>query len=331
MKIALSRRRFLWTAAASAGVLAAGFPLSVWRNWQVGEAGAAVRPRYFTDLEDRATLEALVDLIIPQDFDFSGAFSPGGKAAGVADYIDFLLGAFLGSAPFIFAGGPFSNRNPFNGEGLIDNMAVPIPLTPLQTLAWRIRILGTKNAATNAADAARIEIVKANNILAGVGDVNGDIEGFQQQYRAGIGALRKAAETTYHSHFPALTTAQQLTLFNAADPNFVSLIVNHAAEGMYGNPEYGGNQPQDRLKPATGADGNNRPIGWVIANFEGDRQPLGYTTFNPITQTSVEEPNHPVSTPDPGDVDLAYLDPKARELMHQVAQATSQLGRRHRS
>jgi Gluconate 2-dehydrogenase subunit 3 len=329
MNIALSRRHFLW--AASAGVLAAGLPISAWRLWQVSEAGAAVRPRYFTDPADFATLQDLVDLIIPPDFDFTGMPSPGAKAAGVADYIDFLLGAFLGSAPFIFAGGPFSNRNPFNGEGLIDNMAVPTTLTPLQRLAWRIRILGTKGAATNVIDTARITIVKANNILAGVGDANGDVEGFQQQYSAGIAALRAAAKTNFGKDFPALTTTQQQTLFNAADPTFVALITNHAAEGMYGNPEYGGNQPPNRTIAATGADGDNRPIGWVIANFEGDRQPLGYTTFDAATQTSVEEPNHPVSTPDPGDVDLADLEPKARETMRQVAQAMSGFSRRRRS
>jgi hypothetical protein len=169
------------------------------------------------------------------------------------------------------------------------------------------------------------------NILAGVGDANGDVQGFQQQYSAGITPLRNAAKSMFGKDFPALTTTQQLTLFNGADQNFVSLVTNHAAEGMYGNPEYGGNQPADRTKPATGADGDNRPIGWVVANFEGDRQPLGYTTFDPVTQTIIEEPNHPVSTPDPGDTNFAYLDPKARDMMRQVAQAMSGLNRRPRS
>jgi hypothetical protein len=296
----------------------------------VDEAQAGSRPRYFTDPGDFSTLETVVDLVIPPDVDFMGNPSPGARTAGVADYIDFLLGAFLGSAPFIFAGGPFSDRNPFNGEGLNDNMAIPIPLTPLQRLAWRIRILGTKGAAANATDAARIKIVKANNILAGVGDANGDVEGFQQLYTAGITALRKAAKSKFSVDFPALTTDQQQTLFMAADPDFVSLVTNHAAEGMYGNPEYGGNQPPDRTKPATGAEGDNRPIGWVVANFEGDRQPLGYTTFDAATQTIVEEPHHPVSTPDPGDPNLAYLDPGTREMTRQVAQTISGLNRRHR-
>lgn len=290
------------------------------------EVRADSRPRYFTNPDDYATLEALVDRIIPPDTDpNTGMPSPGAKDAGVADYIDFLLGAFLSSRPFIFAGGPFSDRNPVDDEGLEDDMAEPIPLTPLQRLAWRIRILGTIAVASgNPHDAARIQIVRANNILAQVGDAKGDIPGFQDQYSDGITALRNAAHSNFGKDFPELTIAQQdmliekanQGLLGAAVQNFIGLVTDHAAEGMYGNPEYGGNQPPDRDRPATGADGDNRPIGWVIANFEGDRQPLGYTTFDPETQTAVEEPNHPVSTPDPGDP--TFLDPKSAQMVEKL-------------
>ncbi len=328
MKIALSRRQFLW--AASAGVVAAGLPAAAWKRWQVEEARAESRARFFADPADYATLQDLVDRIIPPDTDpNTGLPSPGAKAAGVADYIDFLLGAFLASRPFIFAGGPFSDRNPVGREGRIDDMARPLSLTPLQALAWRIRIMGTQGAANaNPIDAARIKIVKANNVLAGIGDSNGDLPGFQQQYRAGIAALRAAAMAKYAKDFPALTSAQQDALIAAADPDFIALVTNHAAEGMFGNPEYGGNQPPDRTRPATGADGDNRPIGWTIANFEGDRQPLGYTSFDPVTQTFIEEPNHPVSTPDPGDP--SFLDPETAQLVHQLAKGLRTMNRGRR-
>jgi hypothetical protein len=320
MKNALSRRQFLWTT--SAGVLAAGLPAVIWRRWRVDEARADSRPRFFTHPADYATLQDLVDRIIPPDS------QPGAKAAGVADYIDFLLGAFLGSAPFIFAGGPFSDRNPVDHQGLVDNMAQPIALTPLQRLAWRIRILGTKGAAAaNPADGPRIDIVKANNVLAGVGNVHGDLDGFQQQYTVGIAALRATAKSMFKGRdFPDLTAADQdivIGQVGKANPNFIALVSSHAAEGMYGNPEYGGNQPPDPTKPATGADGNNRPIGWTIANFEGDRQPLGYTTFDRATQTIIEEPNHPVSTPDPGDP--TFLDPKTAEMVRQLVEGLRRL------
>jgi hypothetical protein len=293
MNLEVTRRRFL--KAASVGIIAANLPALLWKRWTVGEAQADSRPRFFTKPQF-ATLQALVDRLIPPDTD------PGAAAAGVAHYIDFLVGAFLSSAPFIFAGGPFSNRN---GQGLTDDMAKPMSLTPNQRLAWRIRILGTEKARESTADRAKISIVKANNILAavvngptpGIDPTTGDVAGFQQQYTAGIKALRA-------QHFIKLTTAQQdeliAALVAAQDP-FILLVQSHVAEGMYGNPEYGGNQPPDRSQPASGADGTNRPIGWAIASFEGDRQPLGYTTFDPNTQTFLEEVNHPVSAANPND------------------------------
>jgi hypothetical protein len=325
MKIALSRRQFLW--AASAGVVAAGLPVVAWKRWQIDEAKADSRPRYFTDPGDYATLQDLVDRIIPPDTDLMGMPSPGAKAAGVADYIDFLLGAFLGTAPFIFAGGPFSDRNPVGHQGRTDDMAQPIVLTPLQSLAWRIRILGTAGAAAaSPGDAAKIAIVKVNNKAAGIGDTNGDLPGFQQQYSIGIAALRAAAMSMFMADFPDLDPTDQDAVIASADPNFIALVTNHAAEGMYGNPEYGGNQPLDRTRPATGADGDNRPIGWVIANFEGDRQPLGYTTFDRATKTSIEGPNHPVSTPEPGDP--TFLDPKAAAIVRRLIEGMRSMKQR---
>jgi hypothetical protein len=319
MKLEVTRRGLLKSALV--GIIAANLPALLWRRWTVGEAQADSQPRFFSEPQDFATLQAVVDRLIPSDTDpMTGLASPGAAAAGVADYIDFLLGTFLSSVPFIFAGGPFSNRNPFDGQGLIDDMARPISLTPNQRLAWRIRILGTEKASESTADQAKISIVKANNILAaivdgptpGIDPTTGGVAGFQQQYTAGIAALRA-------QHFTQLTTAQQdalIAALAAAQDPFILLVQSHVAEGMYGNPEYGGNQPPERSQPASGADGTNRPLGWNIAFFEGDRQPLGYTTFDPNTQTSVEEPNHPVSTPNPGDP--TFLDPRTAEMLQQV-------------
>ena len=45
-------------------------------------------------------------------------------------------------------------------------------------------------------------------------------------------------------------------------PDFKALLYEHACEGMYGDPVYGGN-----------ADGR----GWTFIRFGGDRQPRGYT------------------------------------------------------
>jgi hypothetical protein len=299
MKTVLTRRDFL--KAAYAGAMTASLPGLVWGQGLVSEPGADTRPRFFNP-DQYATLEALVDRLIPPDTDpITQLASPGAKDARVADYIDFLLGAFLSYTPFIFAGGPFSDRNPVDGEGLTDDMAQPMSLTPNQCLAWRIRILGTKGAATKSRDRPKINIVRHNNRIAGIGDASGDVPGFQQQYTEGIAALHKAAMMQFSKDFPDLSPDQQDTLIGQASPEFVALVTSHAAEGMYSNPEYGGNQPPDPDNPATGADGSNRPIGWTIANFEGDRQPLGYTTFNPNTQMSEEDDDHPVSYPNNDD------------------------------
>ena len=93
-----------------------------------------------------------------------------------------------------------------------------------------------------------------------------------------------------------------------ADQSFVPLLFEHTVEGMYANPEYGGNQPPDRGRPATGADGDNRPLGWAYVGFEGDRQPLGYTIFDPATESYGEIAAHPMSTAGSGP-DASPLDP----------------------
>jgi Gluconate 2-dehydrogenase subunit 3 len=295
--VELTRKDFLKSLAV--GFMGASLPATLWsESWAAPEREHS-RPRFFQDPQDYQTLEALVDRLIPPDTNPDGSPSPGARLAGVADYIDFLLGAFGSELSFIFAGGPFSDRNPLNGERLTNGMARPLVLTDNQRLAWRIRILGTARAADRDSDAAKIAIIRANNKAAGQGDANGDLPGFQQIYTSGIAGLRGL-------NFASLAAAQQDAILNeknmpAALGTLIPLAYAHSVEGMYGNPEYGGNQPSNRSKPATGADGNNRPIGWQNINFEGDRQPQGYTRFDPATGTYIEDPNHPVSTPNPND------------------------------
>src|SRR5437899_11326037 len=78
----------------------------------VRRAYAAARGRFFTGHEF-ATLAALCDRVIPPDHD------PGASALGAAHYIERMLTAFEHRVPLVFAGGPFSNRNPFpdNDDG----------------------------------------------------------------------------------------------------------------------------------------------------------------------------------------------------------------------
>jgi len=299
--IELTRKDFLKSVAL--GFIGASLPAVLWNKGWAEPGREDPRPRFFQDPQDYATLEAFVDRLIPPDTNPDGSPSPGARIAGVADYIDFLLGAFATESSFIFAGGPFSDRNPLNGEGLTDGMAHPLVLTDNQRLAWRIRILGTAKAANGESDEAKIDIIRANNKITGQGDASGDLPGFQQIYTSGIAVLRGV-------QFTGLSTAQQDAILNeksmpAALATLLPLAYAHSVEGMYGNPEYGGNQPSDRTRRATGADANNRPIGWQNVNFEGDRQPRGYTTFDAAAGAYVEDPNHPVSTPNPNDPALS--------------------------
>src|SRR5207244_2314579 len=101
----LGRRQFLKGLGVVLAALAA--PVT-----GVRRAYAAARGRFFTGHEF-ATLSALCDRVIPPDRD------PGARALGAARYIERMLTAFDHRVPLVFAGGPFSNRNPFpdNDDG----------------------------------------------------------------------------------------------------------------------------------------------------------------------------------------------------------------------
>jgi hypothetical protein len=300
----VSRRDFLKLGSAS--VLAAQMPVLAWRR---AREALAAEPQwcFFTDAEDQRTLEALVDRMIPADFDLNGEPSPGAKNAGVAHYVDFLLGAFAGmcGVPFIYAGGPFSDRNPDplglrTGAG--NDMATPLSLTPEQSLSWRIKILGlaaVEQSATDPAEQDRLARIRQNLETAGIDAP----VGYQTQWRDGLDALKEMG----FADLPE--PLQDAALLRPDLQEFLLFAFEHVVEGMYSNPEYRGNQP--------GGDGV--PIGWKNAFFEGDRQPLGYTIFNSTTGAYEEIPDHPVSGPNPGIPDLLVLDPETTEAVGQAA------------
>jgi hypothetical protein len=153
---------------------------------------------------------------------------PGARDAAVADYIDGFLGAFAVDPPRIWAGGPFSGRH--GGEA---RFAEFIPLSKIDELAWRTRIEGSVGIRER--------------------EFNGPVVGLQERYRDGLAALG--------SDFATLDVeTQDARLRENAD--FTDLLYEHACEGMYGAPEYGGNRDL---------------AGWQAIEFEGDVQPRGYT------------------------------------------------------
>ncbi len=180
-------------------------------------------PAFFEEVE-LAVLSAAVDRLIPPDDE--GA--PGASAAGVVDYIDTLLGAFAFDPPRIFAGGPFSGR--WGGEASFDHW---LPLGPMEELAWRTRIEGSQGRPER--------------------EFNGPVVGLQPRYRAGLAALGR--------DFLDVAPEEQDSRLDL-DRAFKRLLYEHACEGTYGDPVYGGNRAH---------------AGWDSIAWIGDIQPRGYT------------------------------------------------------
>ena len=178
-------------------------------------------PAYFTDEQFRA-MEAVCARLIPTDQD------PGATEAGVADYIDGLLGAFSFDPPRIWAGGAFSGR--FGGS---PGFATFHRLNRLDELAWRTRIEGSRGMPER--------------------EWNGPVVGWQQRYTDGLELLG--------ADFADVEAEEQDRRLEAHN-EFRELVYEHACEGMYGAPEYGGNRGG---------------VGWAYIGFPGDVQPRGYT------------------------------------------------------
>jgi len=182
----------------------------------------AATPGFFT-ANEHTVIAAACDRLIPP-----AAGHPGGRALGCADYIDGLLAAFSVDPPRIWAGGPFSGR-----AGDDAGFATFLPLTRVEELAWRTRIEGSQGRPER--------------------EFNGPVRGWQDEYRAGLAALG--------ADFRTVDGTQQDSRL-AAVPAFRALLYQHACEGAYGAPEYGGNHDL---------------AGWRAIGFPGDVQPRGYS------------------------------------------------------
>lgn len=279
--ILLSRRQLL-RALGAATVVAATPWAWVARSW------AARRGRFFT-AHERRTLEALADTILPPDAD------PGAVALGTVRYIETLLTAFDQRVPRIYAGGPFSGRQPF-----IDYArGVParrrprnsfrrfVPLTRLQALHWRWQIYGT--AGLSAADRVLVAPLDAQR--------GAPLPGLRQLYRDGLAGLDAFSRTREGAAFVDLDLAARERIRDAAvttfpvpprrDRNFIQLVAQHTMEAVLGVPEYGGNR---------------HGLGWRMVGFEGDSQPLGYLLYSRGDGRYHQRADHPVSGPNPDEI-----------------------------
>jgi hypothetical protein len=179
-------------------------------------------PVWLTEEEYRV-LEAACECLIPRS-----DRGPGAAAAGVADYVDGLLGAFSFDPPRIWAGGPTSGR--MGGEA---GFARFHQLSAIDELAWRTRIEGSQSLPER--------------------EFNGPVVGLQERYRQGLDALG--------ADFCDLDVRGREARLRA-DTEFADLLYGHACEGMYGAPEYGGNRDLLGWR-AIGFEGDVQPRGWT--------------------------------------------------------------------
>ncbi len=93
-------------------------------------------------------------------------------------------------------------------------------------------------------------------------EFNGPVKGLKQIYEEGLDALEAAAQSANNTGFYLLALADRQALMVSMDPDFQQTVYAHTVEGMYGDPVYGGNFNQ---------------LGWKLIDYEGDRQPIGYS------------------------------------------------------
>jgi hypothetical protein len=183
----------------------------------------------FLSAEEHEKVAAAADRLIPPLGEH-----PGGRALGVADFVDRTLGAFTYDPPRIWAGGPFSGRH--GGEA---SFADFLPLSRVEELAWRTRIEGSLGKPER--------------------EVNGAVVGWQERYRAGLADLGA-------DFADAAPDEQDARL--AAHPELKALLYEHACQGAYAAPEYEGNRAM-RGWAAIRFEGDVQPRGYTDAEVSG--------------------------------------------------------------
>ncbi len=253
--MALSRRELFRLCGSAAVVMA------------LPACGDNLGSAVFSNRELEA-LRAFANVIIPEDDE------PGGVQLGAVEYIERLIRAFDRPpelpTPVIFAGGPFSDRNPIpdsNGQPTAEHPANDftnfLELDRVADAAWRLAVLGSAALPNGAPNEAFF----------------GPLLALEDQLKSG---LREAQESATAS-IGDLSQEERTKLFNAQPDEFKALIIDLVTEAAFAAPEYGGNIDL---------------AGWRLCHFEGDSQPLGYSQFTPAGY--VERPEAPTSTANPG-------------------------------
>jgi hypothetical protein len=234
-------------------VVIAGIPAAVASTAVLASAGCTspavpapgVRVQRFFTGHEAAVVEHATARIAPGPGDDPAeAGHPGAREADVTGYIDTMLAA-LGALGRSGTPPPMIFAGgPWSNRHTSgpDLMDVFPGLDPVTTIAWRKRL-----------------------------------SGWQQQYKKGIATLDKLAGGDFTK---ATAKNQDKILATRSVSAFTSLLFEHTIEGLYANPEYGGNRGL---------------AGWKDIGFPGDVQPRGYTSdeversdgHDPITSTGI--------------------------------------------
>jgi Gluconate 2-dehydrogenase subunit 3 len=237
------------TSGGSAGggprrrTLIAAIPVAVASAAVIGSSGcdspasSAPVTGFFTSHQAAVVTDATARIAPGPSDDSAEAGHPGAREAGVTNYIDTMLGALgaLAVSGSGSGGGQVAGAQvpaifaggPWSNRHTSgpDPMASFVALDPVAKIAWRQRL-----------------------------------EGWRQQYAQGIATLDRLAGGDFTKVSPA---EQDTILASSAASTFLALLFEHTIEGMYSNPEYGGNRGQ---------------AGWNDIGYPGDIQPRGYTS-----------------------------------------------------
>lgn len=226
---------------------------------------------------ERNALGALANAVFPPDHE------PGGQALGAVEYIERLVTAFDFHLPTVFAGGPFSGRQPFpDAQGHAssnfpaNDFAQSIELDRVSEFVWKLRLLGSNGVPGGAPNEA----------------ILGPVIGLRRQIKDGLASAMSANPT-----LASLNPDDLASAFNSLDVVFRDLMIDLVTEAAFSAPEYGGNKGL---------------AGWQICHFEGDSQPLGFSQYN--GKTYVERTDAPLSTANPGP-DPAPMDAATKQTL----------------
>ena len=290
--MALTMRRRTFLRLVGAGGVAVSLP---WLPGCSDRSAAGSATAHFLTPEERETLTQLAAAIVPEDE------TVGAVGAGAIEYIDRWLAALDNPEPDVYRAGPFSGRWPFQepvigepsddfpADGFLD----VLPLSRLEELAFRIELYGSGSVPN--------------------GDINVPLipptPGLRALYREAIAELERSASEA-GVDFGALSDGEKLAAFARAPGDFREAFLTNLAEGMFGAPEYGGNQ-----------DG----VAWRDYFFDGDSQPLGHSLYDTRVGALVDRPDQPNQSLDPR-LPNAGLEPEVERLVDTIVRG--QGGRR---